>query len=190
MHARSTLIFLLIWVTFIWASTFGHMLISGLDSVEVAGSISTFLVLICYSFCGLLVSPTSMPKFWIFVYRVNPFTYLATGFLSTSLARAPMQCAANEFLTFAAPHTQTCAQYMRAYLDANGGVLLNPNATGNGEVCRYCQYSETDQFLASFGACYSRRWIDFGLLRVYVAFNTFMADFLYWLLRVPKRKRT
>lgn len=190
MHERSTLIFLLIWVTFVWASTFGHMLISGLEAVEVASSVSTFLVFICYSFCGILVSPSSMPNFWIFVYRMNPFTYLATGFLSTSLARAPMHCAPNEFLKFAAPQKQTCSQYMQGYLNANGGTLLNPDTMGNGEDCQYCQYSETDQFLASFGAYYSQRWMDFGLLWVYVAFNTSMAIFLYWLLRVPKKKRT
>ncbi|KOS37184.1 hypothetical protein ACN38_g12039 [Penicillium nordicum] len=189
-HERSTLIFLLIWVTFVWASTFGHMLISGLDAVEVASSVSTFLVFICYSFCGILVSPSSMPKFWIFVYRMNPFTYLATGFLSTSLARAPMHCAANEVLTFAAPQNQTCSQYMQGYVSVNGGTLLNPDTMGNGEDCRYCQYSGTDQFLASFGAYYSQRWMDFGLLWVYVAFNTSMAIFLYWLLRVPKKKST
>ncbi|CAG7947119.1 unnamed protein product [Penicillium olsonii] len=189
-HERSTLIFLLIWVTFAWASTFGHMLIAGLDAVEVASSISTFLVFICYCFCGILVSPNSMPKFWIFVYRANPFTYFASGFLSTSLARAPMHCAGNEFLTFAASQNQTCSQYMQGYLDANGGTLLNPDAVGINETCRYCPYSETDQFLSSLGAYYSQRWMDFGLLWVYVAFNTAMAIFLYWLLRVPKKKKT
>ncbi|CAG8015619.1 unnamed protein product [Penicillium olsonii] len=189
-HERSTLIFLLIWVTFAWASTFGHMLIAGLDAVEVASSISTFLVFICYCFCGILVSPNSMPKFWIFVYRANPFTYLASGFLSTSLARAPMHCAGNEFLTFAASQNQTCSQYMQGYLDANGGTLLNPDVMGINESCRYCQYSKTDQFLSSLGAYHSQRWMDFGLLWVYVAFNTAMAIFLYWLLRVPKKKKT
>ena len=99
MHSRSTLIFLLIWVTFIWASTFGHMLISGIGAVEIASTISTFLVFICYCVCGLLVPPSAMPHFWGWVYRANPLTYLATGFLSTALAKAPMHCADNEFLT-------------------------------------------------------------------------------------------
>ncbi|CAG8417526.1 unnamed protein product [Penicillium salamii] len=187
-HERSILIFLLIWVTFIWASTFRHMLIAGLDAVEVASSISTFLVFICYSFCGILVSPSVMPKFWIFVYRANPFTYLAAGFLSTSLARAPMHCAGNEFLDFSAPQNQTCSQYLQGYLDNNGGTLLNPDTVGGAGDCRYCQYSQTDDFLATFGAHYSQRWMDFGVLWAYVAFNTCMAVFLYWLLRVPKKK--
>lgn len=187
-NARSTLVFLLIWITFIWASTFGHMLISGLDNVEVASSASNFLVFICYCFCGLLVPPSAMPPFWTWVYRANPFTYLATGFLSTSLARAPMHCSDNEYLTFLAPQNQSCAQYMRAYINDNGGALLNPDAS-NGENCRYCQYTETDQFLANLGAEYSQRWMAFGVLWAYATFNVFMAAFLYWLLRVPRKSK-
>ncbi|KAH8425503.1 Multidrug resistance protein [Aspergillus melleus] len=185
-HSRSTLIFLLIWVTFIWASTFGNMLISGLDTVDLASSMSTFLVFLCYSFCGLLVSPTAMPGFWIWMYRVNPFTYLATGFLSTSLGRAPMHCDNNEYQIIRIPPNQTCGVYMRDYLDSNGGSISDPNATSQ---CQYCQYTQTDQFLATFGAHFSERWMDFGLLLVYAAFNAFMAVFLYWALRVPKRKK-
>ncbi|KAK4865212.1 hypothetical protein LT330_001835 [Penicillium expansum] len=188
-NSRSTLIFLLIWVTFIWASTFGHMLISGIDNVEVASSIATLIVFVCYCLCGLLVPPSAMPHFWKWVYRVDPFTYLVTGFLSTSLAQAPMHCADNEYLTFIAPQNQSCAQYMRGYINDNGGALLNPDAIGNGEDCRYCQFTETDQFLANLGADFSQRWMAFGVLWAYVAFNVFMAVFLYWLLRVPRKSK-
>lgn len=164
-------------------------MISGLGSAEVASTLSTFLVFICYCVCGLLVPPSAMPHFWSWVYRANPLTYLATGFLSTALAKAPMHCADNEYLTFIAPQNQSCAQYMRDYINDNGGVLVNPGAIGNGEDCRYCQFTETDQFLANLGTDYSQRWMAFGVLWVYVGFNIFMAVFLYWLLRVPKKSK-
>ncbi|OQD65457.1 hypothetical protein PENPOL_c006G02559 [Penicillium polonicum] len=189
LHSRNTLIFLMIWVTFIWASTFGHMMISGLGAVEIASTLSTLLIFICYCVCGLLVPPSAMPHFWSWVYRANPLTYLASGFLSTALGKAPMHCADNEYLTFIAPQNQSCAQYMRDYINDNGGALVNPDAIGNGEDCRYCQFTQTDQFLANLGADYSQRWMAFGVLWVYVGFNIFMAVFLYWLLRVPKKSK-
>lgn len=78
---------------------------------------------------------------------------------------------------------------MRDYINEHGGALVNPDAIGNVEDCRYCQFTETDQFLANLGADYSQRWMAFGVLWVYVGFNIFMAVFLYWLLRVPKKSR-
>ncbi|KAJ6149156.1 CDR ABC transporter [Penicillium samsonianum] len=143
------------------------MLISGLDNVEIASSASTLLVFICYCFCGLLVPPSAMLHFWRWVYRANPFTYLATGFISTSLARAPMHCADHEYKTFRAPQNQSCAQYMCGYINDNGGALVNPGAIGNGEDSVH----------------------GFGVLWVYAAFNIFMAVFLYWLLRVLKKNK-
>lgn len=32
-------------------------------------------------------------------------------------------------------------------------------------------------------------WRDFGLMWVYIAFNIPGAEFIYWLVRVPKGKR-
>lgn len=78
---------------------------------------------------------------------------------------------------------------MCGYINDNGGALVNPGAIGNGEDCRYCQFTETDQFLANLGADYSQRCMAFGVLWVYAAFNIFMAVFLYWLLRVLKKNK-
>lgn len=37
------------------------------------------------------------------------------------------------------------------------------------------------------GAKYEKRWMDFGLLWIYIVFNVVGALFLYWLVRVPKK---
>lgn len=50
-------------------------------------------------------------------------------------------------------------------------------------------YHSTNTFLSQFKMSYSNRWRDFGILFAYIIFNVCMAIFLYWLIRVPKRKK-
>lgn len=141
-----------------------------------------------YAFCGILAGPHALPGFWIFMYRVNPFTYLVSGLLSASLGDAPMHCAANEFLAFSPPANRTCGEYMEDYMALAGGYLLDSAARGD-EQCQYCRVDNTSQYLRNFSIDFATRWRDFGLLWVYVAVNTLGAVFLYWLCRVPKGKK-
>ena len=67
-----------------------------------------------------------------------------------------------------------------------GGYLRDSQAMGQ---CHFCQLDSTDVFLQQIGVDWDTRWRDFGLLWVYVAFNTAAAVFLYWLVRVPKGKK-
>jgi ATP-binding cassette subfamily G (WHITE) protein 2 (PDR) len=138
-----------------------------------------------YAFAGVLVQPGNLPRFWIFMYRVNPFTYLASSFLSAAIGEAPVQCAANELLTMQAPGSQTCEQYLSAYISASGGFVENPSATG---VCRYCPVKDTTQFLETVGIDFANRWRDYAMMWVYILVNIGAAVALYWLCRVPKRK--
>lgn len=65
------------------------------------------------------------------------------------------------------------------------GRLLNPEATSD---CQVCPVADTDTFLAQVSISYSDRWRNVGLLFVYIVFNIFAAIFLYWLIRVPKKR--
>jgi ABC-type multidrug transport system permease subunit len=165
------------------------MLIAGVESPEIASTLSNVLAIMMYAFCGILAGPNALPGFWIFMYRVNPFTYLVSGLLSTSLGNAPMHCAENEFLSFSAPANLTCGEYMQDYISAHGGYLLDSEARG-GVNCHFCMSDNTNQFLRNINIDFSTRWRDFGLMWVYVVFNTVAAIFLYWLFRVPKGKKT
>ncbi|GIK00955.1 hypothetical protein Aspvir_004985 [Aspergillus viridinutans] len=146
---------------------------SSLPALLHTSALANIMGIMMYAFCGILAGPHALPRFWIFMYRVNPFTYLVSGLLSKSLGDAPMHCADNEFLAFSPPANRTCGEYMERYIAAAGGYLLDSGAQGD------------DQCRIDFGT----RWRDFGLLWVYVAFNTFGAVFLYWLCRVPKGKK-
>jgi ATP-binding cassette subfamily G (WHITE) protein 2 (PDR) len=132
-----------------------------------------------------LVKKGTLPKFWIFMYRVNPFTYLSSSFLSAAIGEAPVHCAAKELLTFEAPGSQTCEQYLSAYISTAGGYVVDPSATG---VCQYCPVGSTTEYLNSVSIDFANRWRDFGFLWVYICFNIAAACGLYWLCRMPKRK--
>jgi len=140
-----------------------------------------------YAFAGVLVQPGDMPRFWIFMYRVNPFTYLCSSFLSAAIGEAPVQCAASELLAMEAPGSQSCEEYLSSYISTAGGYVVDPSATG---VCQYCPVRDTTEFLSSVNIDFANRWRDFGLLWVYICFNIGAACALYWLCRMPKTRKT
>lgn len=185
---RGGLMFLYVWVFLLFTSTFTNMVIAAIETAETGGNIANLLFSLTLVFCGVLASPGVFPHFWIFMYRVSPFTYLVDGMLSVALANTAVVCAANEFNHFKAPIGQTCAQYMNEYINVMGvgGYLEDPNAVGN---CSYCALDSTNQFLTRISSSYTHRWRNFGIMWAFIIFNVFMAVFLYWLARVPKNKQ-
>ncbi|GAM90627.1 hypothetical protein ANO11243_086720 [Dothideomycetidae sp. 11243] len=185
-HERGAQMWLLIVAFLMFASTFSHMIIAGMDSAENGGNLANVLFSLSLLFCGVLRGPSALPGFWIFMYRVSPFTYLVGGFLSSAVGNAEVNCATNEFLNFPPPSGQNCGDYMKAYIAQAGGKLLDPGAT---DQCSYCAISSTNTFLSTVSISANDAWRDFGLIFVYIIFNVFAAAALYWLIRVPKGDR-
>ncbi|KAK7449547.1 hypothetical protein CaCOL14_013316 [Colletotrichum acutatum] len=181
-HSRGVTLFLICWVFFLFSSTFAHLMIAGLGSAEVAGGIMNLLFILMFAFCGVLAGPDALPGFWIFMYRVNPFTYIVEGFLSVGLANAPVVCSASELLEFAAPANSTCGEYMAAYIREKGGYLVDAQAN----ACQYCGMADTNAFLSSMNMSFDNRWRDFGFIWAFCIFNVAAAAALYWAVRVPK----
>jgi hypothetical protein len=119
---------------------------------------------------SILASPAALPGFWIFMYRISPFTYLIGAFLSTGLANYEVRCSSLELATFNPPSGQTCGEYIEAFVKMTGGAIYNPNAV---QDCKYCPMSTTNIFLASVYSFYDERWRNFGLMWVYIVFNAF-----------------
>lgn len=182
LHERGVLFFLFMLQFLLFTSSFTNMVIAGMDSAETGGNISNLMFSLCLIFCGVLATPESLPGFWIFMYRVSPFTYLVGGFLSTGLANTNVTCAANEYVTFQ-PQNGNCGSYMSEYLKTFPGYLEDPNATAD---CQFCSYGDSNTFLSSVDISYDDRWRNFGILWAYIIFNIFAAVFFYWLVRVPK----
>ncbi|KAK7421617.1 hypothetical protein QQX98_002084 [Neonectria punicea] len=182
---RGFLIFLFLWMFMLFTSTFSHFAITWIETAEEAGVLATLLWMLCIAFCGVGVTPSELPKFWKFMYRTSPGTYLMGGIMSTAVYGSDVTCADNEILKMKAPGNMTCGDFLDPFIEFAGGRLLNPSSTGS---CAYCALGSTEEFLSRFDISYDDRWRDFGLLWVYVLFNIGGALGLYWLFRVPKGK--
>ncbi|GAA5999769.1 hypothetical protein JCM10207_005901 [Rhodosporidiobolus poonsookiae] len=183
---RGFLFFLFIWVFLLFTSTFAHAVIAFNDTAENGGNFANLLFSLCLIFCGVLASPDVFPKFWIFMYRVSPFRYIANGLVSTGVGNSLVQCSSQELLNFTPTGGQTCGQYLASYMAAAGGYLIDENTTG---TCEFCALRYTNDFLKLVSFNYGDRWRDLGISFVYVVVNFFAALGLYWLARMPKPSR-
>lgn len=152
-------------------------------AVEGAGARQGSVLIVSSS---VLASPSAMPHFWIFMYRLSPFTYLVSSVMSVGVGQTTVHCASNEVLRITAPPGQSCSSYLGPYMHYAGGQLLN---SASPSQCEYCPMSTTDQFLAAVNISYGDRWRNIGILFVYIVFNFLGALFLYWLIRVPKKSK-
>ena len=184
-NLRGTQMCLMIWTFLLFASTFAHFVIAAFDSSENAGNLGNLLFLLCLLFCGVLATPDQLPRFWIFMYRVSPFTYLVSGIMSVGLSNTDVVCADNEYLHFD-PASGTCGEYMGLYMSNTGGYLENAMATAD---CSFCPVKDTNLFLSRVSANYTDVWRNFGLMWVFIVFNISAACLLYWWIRVPRAKK-
>jgi ATP-binding cassette, subfamily G (WHITE), member 2, PDR len=168
----------------VYASTWAHMLIFTMPSTQTAGALSTILFTLTLQFNGVLQPPSALPGFWIFMYRVSPFTYLIGGWAGTGLQDRHIVCAENELAVFNPPSGQTCGTYLVAYLKGGApGSLLNPSAHAE---CRYCPLQNANQFLANSSIEPSDKYRNLGIMFAYIAFNMFAAVTLYYIFRVRR----
>ncbi|GAB0134009.1 ZEB2-regulated ABC transporter 1 [Epichloe bromicola] len=182
---RGALMFLFLLMFMLFTGTFSTFIVAGFESAEAGGNLANLMFTLCLIFCGVLAPPDSLPRFWIFMYRVSPFTYIVSGMLSTGVANTEVVCASNELLNFKPPANQSCIEYMGDYISVFHGKLSDD---AERVTCQYCPISDTNKFLAGVSSDYNDRWRNFGLLWLYVIFNIVAAMFVYWLARMPKNK--
>ena len=136
---------------------------------------------------SVLVSPSNLPRFWIFMYRATPITYFVSTLVSTGVAGVNVMCSLTETLTFDPGHALNCSSYLSDYISRAGGHLLNPEAT---QDCHFYPVSRTDDILATSSIQYNERWRNFAITLVFSLVNILGAMILYWLFRVPKGARS
>lgn len=136
----------------------------------------------------MLVAPADLPGFWVFVYRASPLTYLMNGLISAGLGNTAITCSPKETLVVTPPvdFTGNCGSFFAPYFQVAGGSLLNPEAGSN---CQYCPVSNTNALLASLGISTSTGWKNIGYLSVFIIFNVLATFGVYWLARVPWRRK-
>lgn len=171
---------------YVYTSSMGQLCISFMELANNAANLASLLFSMSLMFCGVLSPKDSMPKFWVFMYRVSPFTYFVSAILSVGLANSEVTCSEVEILKFSPGAGLSCGEYMESYIKFAGGYLLDEEAM---DECRFCTTKSTNVFLASINIDYGRRWRDIGIFIAYIFINIIGALFFYWLARVPKGSR-
>ncbi|GKZ32454.1 hypothetical protein AbraIFM66950_001842 [Aspergillus brasiliensis] len=182
---RGGTMFLLVLIFMVFTSTFSSMVIAGIEQPDTGSNVAQLLFSFCLIFNGVLATPSALPRFWIFMYRVSPFTYLVSSVLSVGIAGNTVECSDIELLHIPPPTGQNCSSYLDEYVRNYQATLLNPD---DRTECLVCSISNTDQYLSALSMSYSDRWRNVGILIAYIVFNGIAAVFLYWLVRVPKKK--
>lgn len=185
-HERGALMWITIVLFFIYVSSMAQLCISFNEVADNGANLSSLLFTLCLIFCGVLATKESLPGFWVFMYRFNPFTYLVAAILSIGLANADVTCSDLEILRFASQNGQSCAEYVGPFMKATGGYLVNPSSTG---TCEYCTISSTNTFLDLVGANYSHIGRNIGIFIAFIVFNYVGTILFYWLARVPRGDR-
>ncbi|KAJ5702740.1 hypothetical protein N7488_010288 [Penicillium malachiteum] len=184
--SQSTVIVLLfICQFFMYAASMAQFVVCAIPEPTLAAMIATLMFGLSFIFNGVMQPPSDLPRFWIFMYRVSPFTYYIGGISGAALHGREVVCSSDELNVFDPPANQTCYQYMSNYLDAAGGAIYNPNATAN---CEYCSMTSADDYLAAREIYYDDRWRDYGIFWCYFVFNILGAIVLYYLFRVRTSK--
>ncbi|RAH78729.1 hypothetical protein BO86DRAFT_176149 [Aspergillus japonicus CBS 114.51] len=168
---------------FIYASSMAQLVVCAIGEPTLAAMLATLMFGFSFIFNGVMQPPGDLPGFWIFMYRVSPFTYYIGGMSSTILHGRSVECNAAELSVFDPPAGQTCGQYLDRYVSATGGQLYNSNATAG---CEYCSMSSADQYLALRWIYWDERWRNYGIFWCYWGFNVAAAIALYYVFRVKK----
>jgi ABC-type multidrug transport system permease subunit/energy-coupling factor transporter ATP-binding protein EcfA2 len=182
---RRGLILLYIVQFFIYAASMAQLVICAIPEPALASMLVTLMFGLSFVFNGVMQPPSALPRFWIFMYRVSPFTYYISGIGSTALHGRKVECSAAEMSILNPPAGQNCFQYLNEYSIAAGGLLSNPSATEN---CQYCSMSSADQYLAAREIYWGDRWRNYGIFWCYFIFNILAAISLYYLFRVRSSK--
>ncbi|KAF5011266.1 hypothetical protein FDECE_2619 [Fusarium decemcellulare] len=183
-HIRGFTVFLFLWQLMLWISTFSQLIISAIETADLAGVPASLVSVLCMAFCGVGVARADLPSIWRdFMYRVSPMTYLVSGALTTGLHGSTVTCTSKEIVRVPGYGDLNCGSFLSDFVEHVGGYLIDPMAT---DECQYCPTATTDEFLSQFDMAYDERWRNFGIGWAFIVFNIAATCGLYWLTRVPR----
>ncbi|CAD0100330.1 unnamed protein product [Aureobasidium mustum] len=148
-----------------------------------AAAIVTLLFAMSLLFNGVMQSPEALPGFWIFMYRVSPFTYWIAGIVAAQLHGKRIICSDVETSVFQPPRVKPAANTWPPTSNTHRATSKTPTLMPTAHTVRSAMQTNS---LAGSGIYYSQVWRNFGIFWAYVGFNIFAAVFLYWLFRVSK----
>ncbi|KAH6871809.1 ABC-2 type transporter-domain-containing protein [Thelonectria olida] len=157
--------FFIVLITSQFSVQLGQTIAAFTPSSYIAALFTPFILITFSLFCGVTVPPQNIPKFWVWIFRSNPVSYLVGGLIETELSGLEVICKLSELYRFDPPAGVTCFEYLQGWLETAPGYLANENATSN---CGYCPYQFGDDFIAQFGLYWDNRWRDLGILSAYL----------------------
>ncbi|KAK4580023.1 ATP-binding cassette transporter snq2 [Recurvomyces mirabilis] len=165
--------------------SFGQAIASFAPNELLASLLVPIFFLFVVSFCGVVVPYASLPYFWrAWMYWLSPFKYLLEGLLGLITHGQIVQCDESELAHFSAPAGQTCQSYAGPYVAQAGGYVT----TLESGLCGICQYSNGDEFAASFNVYYRNVWRDYGIFWAFCIFNIMVIFLCSWLYLQGGRK--
>ncbi|KAI8997800.1 ABC-2 type transporter-domain-containing protein [Pilobolus umbonatus] len=181
------------YITFVvlvcWAITLGFNIAAVSEFPTMAAVINPLFISMLILFCGLMQTPSAMPRFWSsWMYWLDPFHYYIEGLAVNELANLKVECTQADLLLFNPPPGQTCAQYMQNFFSYGAtGYISNPNAVYPVK-CGYCTYSSGPNFYeTNMGWSATHKWRNFGILIGFTVFNIIVFVILVYLKRKPRR---
>lgn len=90
-HERGALFWLFSCAFYVYVGSVGLLVISFNQVAESAANLASLLFTMSLSFCGVMTTPSAMPRFWIFMYRVSPLTYFIQALLAVGVANVDSQ---------------------------------------------------------------------------------------------------
>ncbi|KAL0930081.1 ABC-2 type transporter [Colletotrichum truncatum] len=71
---------------YVYASSLAQMVIAAIESPVVGAMFATLMFGLSFLFNGVMQPPDALPRFWIFMYHLSPFTYYVAGISAAALA--------------------------------------------------------------------------------------------------------
>ncbi|EFY84348.1 ABC multidrug transporter, putative [Metarhizium acridum CQMa 102] len=175
------LILLFVVQFYMYAATIAQMVVAAIPDPALGAMLAVLMFGMSFIFNGVMQPPDALPGFWIFMWRVSPFTYYVSGLAGAALHARSVVCSEGEMSVLDPPPGQSCGAYLAVFLEKAPGTLYNPDATSG---CEYCALSSADQYLAARRIYWDERWRNYGIFWCYLVFNVFGTATLYYLFRV------
>lgn len=161
--------------------TYGLWILYFSPDVPSASMLNSNIFAAMLLFCGILQPSEKAPRFWIFMFRISPFTYVVEGLVGPEVHNKKVKCNRDELNIMDPPSGQTCGQFLNTYINNHTGFLMNPEATAD---CEYCPFSVQDDVVLPYHVKYHHRWRNFGFMWIYICFNIFLMLSCYYIMRV------
>jgi ABC-type multidrug transport system ATPase subunit len=133
------------WLFSVFVVSLSYLIAAWMPNVNASLMANGFFFMFVNTFAGTLTARQLTPSGWRWYFNVSPLYYLAEGLTTNALYEHEIHCKPSEVTVFTAPPGVTCISYARSFLQSATGYLVNPDATGR---CQYCRYSVGQEYVS------------------------------------------